>query len=1059
MMPGPDAVTAVSAPCAEPCWRICLRRLIHAACLLVFVVGTAAAQEAPPGAQVTQPSQTPLAEVTVTGSRIKRTTDFTTPTPTTVIDSSTMENLGLVNVGGTLNLTPANVSTFTPANTGNAPFFIGAFVPDLRGLNPYFGSRTLTLVNTQRFVQTNQGDSVDLNFIPQILVDRIDVVTGGASAAYGSGAVAGVYNVLLNTKLEGGKLDADWYQTSHSDAKDRHVGAAYGGGLFDNRAHFVVGGEYENQDALGCYEVRSWCHANRGVYQTMLGAPGVATWGYGPDVRQNQVSSTGVFVNPSPTATQTLQGNPDGTGTVPFTLGLQPYQPSPFNVAPGGDGIPFNLYTMLMPGVNRRVVTGMLNSEVNDYLNVKTDVLWGKVQTTIWGQNVPTLFQYIPPDNGYLGPAGSPLATAVGPTGAFIDKDWTSQAPLPTTFTTTVKRFTFGLNGKIGQSSWTWDAYYEYGLTNHEQLLGSNLHLYASAMALDSVLVNGQPECRVTAVGFADAVAQSGGAPNAATGNPGSPYYYADPRIAQGCVPLNPFGNRPLSGAALHYAFGNLDERLRYAQTVAAFNVSGNYFPGIGAGPFSAAIGYEFRQELGNNLDNPGVPDYISTDFATQYGVSFGGVVTVHEGYLETNLPLAKNLPVAHLLELDLAARESRYNNRALYGIPVQGNQDFIHDLTTWKASVIWEPFDWLRFRSSQSRDARAANFRELYYAQIIHAGGVFGYCGAPGSFTDPCQLNLVGNVNLNPERSDTTTVGVVLTPANLIPGLQFSADWFHIRVKDAIEQANPTLVQTACRQGIAAQCNQLVFNSNPIDALGNPCGNGLQGAAAYQAGCYNIQTLTAPSYNGAFYEVRGIDFSLNYLLDFHRGRSLNTRLLTTWMGQQTFQSYPSGPAFDILGQTGLGNNFLSDYTPAARWRGSLLLTYSQGPLSVTPSMTFVSHGVMDYLGVTPAQGTLYQQTLNGTLPPNLAAYGFRVVPYNHVPSYFLFNLNASYRVENEWLKGLTVFAQVNNVFNKAAPFAGGSTNFGPSSSYGGTNPIFFDTLGLAYRVGFRLNF
>ena len=566
MTSGRRAVIAISASRIGSRRRVRRGRWIDAALVLLFLVSSAAAQEAPTGADSTQSSQPALQEVTVTGSRIKRTTDFTTPTPTTVIDSSTMENLGLVNVGQTLSLTPANVSTFTPANTGNAPFFIGAFVPDLRGLNPYFGSRTLTLVNTQRFVQTNQGDSVDLNFIPQILVDRVDVVTGGASAAYGSGAVAGVYNVLLNTKLEGGKLDADWYQTSHSDAKDRHVGAAYGSGLFDNRVHFVLGGEYENQDALGCYDARSWCHANPGVYQTMQGAPGVATWGYGADVRQNQVSSTGVFVNSSPMATQTLQANSDGTGTVPFSLGLQPYQPSPFNVAPGGDGIPFNQFTMLMPGVNRGVITGMVNGEVNDYLNVKADVLWGKVQTTIWGQNVPTLFQYIPPDNGYLGAPGSSLATAVGPAGAFIDKDWTSQAPLPTTFTTTVKRFTFGLNGKIGQSSWTWDAYYEYGLTNHEQLLGNNLHLYASAMALDSVQVNGQPECRVTAVGFANAVAQSGGAPNAATGNPGSPYYYADPRIAQGCVPLSPFGNRPLSSAALQYAFGNLDEKLRYTQ-------------------------------------------------------------------------------------------------------------------------------------------------------------------------------------------------------------------------------------------------------------------------------------------------------------------------------------------------------------------------------------------------------------------------------------------------------------------------------------------------------------
>jgi len=189
--------------------------------------------------------------------------------PTTVIDAATLQNLGIVNVGETLTLTPANVSTFTPANTGNAPFFIGSYIPNLRGLNPYFGSRTLTLVNTERFVQTNQGDSVDLNFIPQILVSRIDVVTEARRRPYGSGAVAGVYNVILDNKLEGGKLDGDWSETIHGDGKDRHIGAAFGHGLFDNRVHFVVGGEYENQDLVGCYYARSYCHADPGPIRPM----------------------------------------------------------------------------------------------------------------------------------------------------------------------------------------------------------------------------------------------------------------------------------------------------------------------------------------------------------------------------------------------------------------------------------------------------------------------------------------------------------------------------------------------------------------------------------------------------------------------------------------------------------------------------------------------------------------------------------------------------------------------------------------------------------------------
>src|ERR1700733_10453611 len=125
----------------------------------------AVAQEAP-AASSDQSQPQSLEEVTVTGSRIKRTNDFNTPTPTTVIDTATMENMGLVNVGQAALLSPANVATFTPANTGNSNFFTGSYIADLRGLNPYFGSRTLLLIDGQRTVNSNQGDSFDMNLIP-----------------------------------------------------------------------------------------------------------------------------------------------------------------------------------------------------------------------------------------------------------------------------------------------------------------------------------------------------------------------------------------------------------------------------------------------------------------------------------------------------------------------------------------------------------------------------------------------------------------------------------------------------------------------------------------------------------------------------------------------------------------------------------------------------------------------------------------------------------------------------------------------------------------------------
>jgi outer membrane receptor protein involved in Fe transport len=213
------------------------------------------AQEASSGT----PEALQVEEITVTGSRIKRTTDFDTANPTTVVDQSFLQNLGIVNAGDAVKQLPSNLSNNTPRTTGNANFFIGSTIANLRGLNPFFGSRTLTLLNNRRFVPTNQGDGVDLNFIPSLMIDRIDIVTGGVSAAYGSGAIAGVENIFLTRKLEGGKVQVDYGQSGQSDGDDKHVGLAYGMGLFENRGHFVVGYEYEDSDAIGCINARDWC--------------------------------------------------------------------------------------------------------------------------------------------------------------------------------------------------------------------------------------------------------------------------------------------------------------------------------------------------------------------------------------------------------------------------------------------------------------------------------------------------------------------------------------------------------------------------------------------------------------------------------------------------------------------------------------------------------------------------------------------------------------------------------------------------------------------------------
>src|SRR5688572_422384 len=231
------------------------------------------AQQTPqPAAE--QSTDRSLEEITVTGSRIRR-DDFSSPQPTTVMDNEYLRNLGVINLGQAMVGVPQNVNRNSPdANAGNN-FFNGSTLANLRGLNPFFGTRTLTLVDSRRHVPTNQGDGVDLNFIPTILIDRVETVTGGASASYGSGAIGGVQNILLDRDYEGIKAEVDYGATGEGDGESTHYGFAWGTGIGET-GQFVVGVEGEDSEGiLKCSVARDWCSSHTGTItnQTFSNVP------------------------------------------------------------------------------------------------------------------------------------------------------------------------------------------------------------------------------------------------------------------------------------------------------------------------------------------------------------------------------------------------------------------------------------------------------------------------------------------------------------------------------------------------------------------------------------------------------------------------------------------------------------------------------------------------------------------------------------------------------------------------------------------------------------------
>lgn len=1008
-------------------------------------------------AQEPSEQKSSLEEIVVTGSRIQR-SDYVSATPVSTFDSAKMESLGLINVADVITQVPQNVSQFQASTTGGGAFFVGSTLANLRGLNPFFGTRTLTLVDSRRFIPTTQGDSVDLNFIPSILIQRTEVVTGGASAAYGSGAVSGVVNILLDKTLQGVKLDVDYGSTGQGDGDNYHVGVAGGSSFAKDRGHFVVGGEYQQSDAIqSCSDARDWCGAGTGLFSNNaafafgVGAPYTPKIPGQPaniivsNLRQNQVSHNGVIFNNTPGATTTSGFNNAGTDIIPFAAGAEGWR-GVGGVVVGGDGEPTYKNLSLYPEIERKTVYGHADWDFSDKLKGFADLSWGNVVgiNHQWAPGQNTVNTCIRPDNAFLGTlsvnarnaltarnGNSPFSSNVtcgftidlgfgpiplDPGGTIISKDWSDQNDQTVTTDTEVTRFVIGLDGEINDK-WSWDVYYQNGKTTRDQIGHGYTTNWRYYMATDAIIdtrpglpTTGQPICRAIVAGVPD--------PN------------VDPSLINGCTPLNPFGNASASKAALAYSFGDLTESNIIHQDVYAGTISGQLWKGWKAGPLMGAGGIEYRTEdLVNNAGN--LPRPQRTDFPLQYGDSFAGKTNVEEAFVELEMPFLKDLPGAQMLTVNVAGRRSSYENIGGAGTSGEtGNQSF----NTWKFAFVYDPVDWLRFRGSRSQDLRAASFRELYYSQSIPPGGIFGYVQNPtvppgtyGAFGDPSWLILSGNPQLQPEESLTETYGFVLSPGGAVEGLHFSADYYEITIKGGQRlDGAPTVTNGCFNLHQQFQCDRIVYG--PPTVAGNPTSN--------------IFEVHVPYINASPYTARGVDYSFDYPLRLDTG-TISFNLTATQARNLLFQDTISLQIKDVAGQSGGGFGFLPDVAPAPEWIGNLIVSYFRDKFSITGQARYTGSGKLDlldpYLGPSDPG---YNPSLTGS------------VSNSDVPSHTTFNLSGSYNLKLGGMERTELFGSITNVFDKDPPFSG-NNGFG----VGGVNAAFFDTLGRTYRVGIRMTF
>ncbi len=878
-----------------------------------FGILSAAVAAAMAGPQLASAQQPTPEEVIVTGSRVSR-SGFDSPQPVTAINAQQIENLGLINVGDIARTMPQNTPFFSETNVGVGNFNVGAQLANLRGLNPFFGTRTLTLVDTRRVVPNSEGSAVDLTLIPSMLVDRVDVVTGGASAAYGSDAIAGVVNVILKKDLEGFRAQVDFGQTTESDGDDTHASFGFGMPFGDgDRGHILIGGEFQKQDPIGaCSTSRDWC-AESWATHTNPGFPagnGQPNFVVAPDSKL-PTSETGLFTPNGSLVAQ--QFTADGRNLRPFNPG----QYSGFFTRLGGDGT-LSSYSIsnVRPEIERQVLLGHVSYEMSDSLEFFAELNVSSSDSVSDPANgaLGPLAALIAPDNAFL----SPAIRAAAPTGGTFSRNYAPNlfSARNTTENDTL-RFVTGLEGEFGDK-WGWDAYYQYGENeNHQRLfhnmVGSFLFFVPTTYnflgwALDAVVDPSNPNnvvCRATI--------------------PGNPAF--NPRAA-GCVPLNLFGAVPPNPAAIDYAYRTLKEDTDYEQNVVGINFRADIAEGW-AGPIGGAFGAEWRQdEYSATHDMANQPFY--DDYLLDWGLDRGGKIDVMEIYAEVQVPIAESF------QTDFAVRSSQNDASS----STQAGVDSSRSFESWKAAGLYDPLEWLRFRATRSQDIRAGNFRELFLPRNQAQAAPGGF---PGPINNPWNGNVAegylsitgGNPALKPETADTTTFGAVIS----FERFRFSADWFEIDMKDAITPGG--------LGGVSAQ--------NLIDA----CFAGGARACDFVlgAGTTDIVSVEAGSINIGQFLTRGVDLEAVYDVPLDSGGNLNVRVIGSYLYDLIVDTGLGNAAINYEGQSGPVGSF-GGFNTSPNWQATAWLTYARERFTTTLETRYIGSGSLDATRFESAPGS-----------------------------------------------------------------------------------------------------
>jgi outer membrane receptor protein involved in Fe transport len=850
--------------------------------VLAAAATQALAQEAPKPADEVQ-------QVTVTGSRIQQMSGMNTPTPVTAISMDDLKVMAPTTLVDALAQLPQFLNNDTPqtqsfGSSGSA----GASYINLRGVG---ANRTLTLLDGRRVVPSTRTGSLDIALIPDSLVERVDVVTGGASAAYGSDAVSGVVNFVLDTDFTGLKANLQGGVSELGDNQNYEAELSWGRALGD-KAHIIAAVDYFQADGIVGYHDRDWFDSCA-LIAMPAGTPGPR------QVHACNVHATG-YTYGGLITTGPLKGRQflEGGVVAPFNPGTivgQDAQAGGSGVDPGGDLV------WIQPDQKRGTAFAHVTYDFTDDVQAFGQVLFGytnnkfvKDPTNQWGPWQATIYA----DNAFL-PDSLRAEMQAGGIESFGFGRLASPADLGGGLVDNESKMlstTAGLKWKVG--SWDYNAYYQYGENNAVLTYTNTSRLDRLYRATDAVLdAGGNPICRSTLT-----------FPN------------------DGCVPINLFGPGSASPEAIAYINGDRsDQDQTIKQHFAEAVIQGRPFS-TWAGDVSVATGGAYRKEILDNevhrypssLDGLIVepaesqgyqglpPSYVNQTniFERTAAQPLVGSYNVWEVFGETIVPLAMDSSFAKRLDANAAVRYMNYSGSG--------------GIFAWKGGIDWQIVDDLRLRGTRSRDVRAGTLSER-----------FDYSGTGSNVFDPFLTGRpryaitsirAGNPNVDPEKADTLTVGFVYQPSWL-DGFNLSVDYYDIKIADAISSLGAQNIVDQCFAGAASVCDLITRNS----ATGR------------------IDEINNTFLNVAEARSNGVDLEASYRRPvewFGGGESIAVRAFATFTNELSTTN-AGAPKVDRVGQTGLGGG-------APKWQANLAVNYARGPLSVVAQERFIGHGVYD---------------------------------------------------------------------------------------------------------------